>query len=141
MAALVETSIWLAIKEHVELIPLMLPIAWPGETFEVPHSDGLPQPYLRVGRVSTDPTGVLIAYGEPHRRTGAVIVTLVYPLGQDISVYDQMAATIAAHFVDGTCMRYGGVLVTVPDYPHVQEGYEDNGYWTVPVRIPWETFA
>ncbi|MBU4609134.1 DUF4128 domain-containing protein [Achromobacter sp. GG226] len=141
MSAKVETSIWLALKARVESLPLGLPIAWPGQTFEVPHSNGVPSPYLRCGRVSVAPVRMMVADGMPHTRTGSLIVTLVHPLGQDVSVYDQMAASIAEHFKDGTPMGFGAVCVTVTSYPHVQEGYEQDGWWTVPVRIPWRTFA
>ncbi|WP_194273468.1 DUF4128 domain-containing protein [Alcaligenes faecalis] len=141
MSAKTETAIWLAIKGRVESLPLSYTKAWPGQTFEVPHAGGLPQPYLRVGRVTVAPVRQMIAPGKPHRRTGALIITLVYPLGQDVSAYDQIAGTVADHFRDGTQMTYGGVCVSVTDYPHAQEGYEENGFWTVPVRIPWQCFA
>lgn len=141
MSALIETSIWLALKGRVQSLPLSYAKAWPGQTFEVPHTNTTLLPYLRIGRVSVSPTRILIAPGKPHDRNGSLMITLVYPLGQDVSVYDQIGATIADHFRDGTQMFYGGVCVSVTDYPHVQEGYEDNGYWTVPVRVPWRCFA
>lgn len=135
----VETSIWLALKSHVESLPF--PKAWPAQVFAVPSANGRPQPYLRIGRISVEPVGVFVDYAKPHERSGSLIVTLVYPLGSDVSVYDQIAGDIAAHFVDGTNMRSGNVCVTVPSYPYVNEGYDDNGYWTVPVSIPWRCFA
>lgn len=141
MSAGIETSIWLALKSRIDTLPLAYPKAWPGQTFQVPASGGLPQPYLRVGRVSADPVRLFLGDGEPHRRTGSLMVTLVHPLVQAVAVYDQIAAGIAEHFIDGTQMRYGAVCVAVSSYPHVQEGYEDTGYWTVPVRIPWRCFA
>lgn len=137
MTAKTETAIWLALKSRINTIPGALPIAWPGQTFTPPGVS----PYLRIGRVTAAPAPQLIDYGKPHWRTGSIIVTLVHPLGQDISVYDQIAAGIAEHFPDGTQMHYGRICVTVPDYPHVQEGFEDDGYWTVPVTIPWRCFA
>lgn len=141
MSAKVETAIWLALKSRIETLPLTHAVAWPGEVFEAPHAGGLPQPYLRIGRASASPVRQLIAPGKPHERTGALVVTLAHPLGQSVSVYDQAAAVIAEHFRDGTHMTWGGVCVSVTSYPHVQEGYEDNGYWTVPVRVPWRCFA
>ena len=141
MSAGIETSIWLALKARIDTLPLAYPKAWPGQTFQVPSSGGLPQPFLRVGRVSADPMRLFLGDGEPHRRTGSLMVTLVHPLGQAVAVYDQIAAGIAEHFIDGTQMRYGAVCVAVSSCPHVQEGYEDTGYWTVPVRIPWRCFA
>ena len=141
MSALTETAIWLALKAQVESLPIVYPKAWPGETFEVPAAGGLPQPYLRIGRIIVAPVRQMIATGKVHERTGSLMITLVHPLGQNVSVYDQIAATIADHFRDGTEMRYGGVCVSVTSFPHVQEGYEDNGYWTAPVRVPWQCFA
>lgn len=141
MAARIETAIWLALKSRIETLGLTYAVAWPGETFEMPYSGDKLLPYLRVGRVSVAPVRQLIAPGKPHQRTGSLIVTLVAPLGEDISFYDQIAAGIAEHFIDGTQVRFGNVCVEVTDYPHVQEGYEDVGYWTVPVTIPWRCFA
>lgn len=143
MSARIETAIWLALKARIETIPLGLSFAWPGETFVAPSSGVSLLPYLRVGRVTASPVRQVIAPGKPHERTGAIIVTLVAPLStkQNVSVYDQMAGEIALHFRDGTEMTFSGICVSVTSYPHVQEGYEDSGYWTVPVSIPWRCFA
>lgn len=145
MSATVETSIWLALRSRVESLDIGVDVKmYPGELPQAPPSSGgVLQPYLRVGRVSADPISPLMAYGKPSVRTGSLVVTLVHPLSTSYTVsrYDQLAGLIARHFVDGTQMRHGDVCVTVPDYPSVQEGYEDNGYWTVPITIPWRTFA
>jgi len=137
----IETSIWLALKSRIDSLPLPFERAWPGEVFEASAASGQLQPFLRIGRVSVAPNRQFLADGKPHDRVGSLMVTLVHPLGQDVAVYDQLAAGIAEHFRDGTQMRYGAVCVAVTSYPHVQEGYEDVGYWTVPVRIPWRCFA
>lgn len=142
MSAEIETSIWLALRSRINSFSESYTKAWPGQTFEMPNSAGKLQPYLRIGRVSVAPVRQLIASGKPHRRTGSLMVTLVHPMtATNVSVYDQKAAAIAKHFKDGTKMIYAGVCVEVTSYPHVQEGYEDFGYWTVPVRIPWQCFA
>ena len=145
MSSTVETSIWLALRSRVESLDIGVDVKmYPGELPQTPPSSGgVLQPYLRVGRVSADPVSPLIAYGKPSVRTGSLVVTLVHPLSASYTVsrYDQLAGLIARHFVDGTQMRHGDICVTVTDYPSVQEGYEDNGYWTVPVIIPWRTFA
>lgn len=141
MSAGIETSIWLALKSRTDTIPLAYPRAWPGQVFLVPSSGGKLLPYLRVGRVSVEPVNDYMDDAQEAWRNGMLIVTLVYPLGQDVSVYDQIAAGIATHFAKGTEMEYGGLIVEVKNTPHVQEGYEDNGYWTVPVSIPWRSYA
>jgi hypothetical protein len=137
----IESSIWLALKSRINTLPLTYPKAWPGQTFEVPNDGTKMIPYLRIGRVTVAPVRQLVAPGKPQWRSGSLIVTLVYPLGQDISVYDDIGGQIAAHFADGTQMRYNNVCVSIVEYPHVQEGYEDNGFWTVPVIISWRCFA
>lgn len=141
MAATTETKIWLALKSRIETIPLAYQKAYAGEKFTPPSSGGKLLPYLRIGRVSANPSRLFIADGGPYDRNGFIIITLVYPLSQDQSVYDQLAGQIAEHFRDDVKMPYQGICVSVPSYPHVVEGYEDNGYWSIPVRIPWRVFA
>ena len=137
----VETKIWLALRERIESIPLPFARAWPAETFTPVYSDGELLPYLRIGRVTVAPVPVFIDTGKRHQRTGTLIITLVHPLGRVASVYDEYAGQIAAHFNEGTSMYYNGVCVKVTAQPHVQPGYEQDAYWTVPISIPWRTFA
>lgn len=141
MSAKVETAIWLALKSRVDSLPLPYSKIWPGRAEAVPYDGASLLPYLRIGRVSAAPGRRSLVSGCAHMRFGSLIVTLVHPLGSDISVYDQLAGIIAEHFKDGTQMEFSGVCVTVPSYPHVQDGYEDKGYWTVPIRIPWWCFS
>lgn len=149
MSPATETKIWLAIKSRVESIPLPFPAAWPSEVFEPPYSGNKLLPYLRIGRVTVAPSSVLIAEGSRHLRMGTLIVTLVHPLiptapgggGFNASVYDQIAGEISDHFADGTKMSYNDVCVKVTSQPHAQPGYQEDGFWTVPVSIPWRTFA
>lgn len=143
MDASTETKIWMALKSRVESLPLSFTKAWPAEKF-IPPSGGspvMPLPYLRIGRVSADPARVFIPNGGQYDRSGALVITLVHPLGQAGEVYDQMAGVIADHFNDTVKLSYGGLCVSVPEYPSVNEGFEDNGYWSVPVRVPWRVFA
>lgn len=137
-----ETDIWMAIKAKIAAMSLDgLPIAWPAQKFAAPTSGGVPAPYLRVGRVFTAPVRQFIDDGKPHRRSGSIVITVVYPLGADVAVFDQMAGRVAQYFKDGTQMFYGGFCVKITSAPAVQEGFEDNGYWQVPVVIDWECFA
>lgn len=118
-------------------------IAWPAQAFEPPYFDDSLQPYIRVGSVTTSPVPVFIDAGRKHRRTGTLTLTLVHPLlkNTEVSLYREIAGKIAEHFAEGVNMLYNDVCVTVTAYPHVQAGYEDTGYWTIPVTIPWQTYA
>lgn len=143
MTPKIETSIWLAIKSRIATIPLTYSKAWPGEIYRAPSSGLMLDPYLRIGRVSVAPVRMLIANGKPHERNGSIIITLVYPMSDkvDTAAYEEICGVISDHFKDGTCMTFNGVSVEVTAYPHVQDGYEDSGYWVAPVRIPWKCFA
>lgn len=137
----VETKIWMAIRERINSIPLDFDKAWPAEAFATSYAGEKLLPFLRIGSVSVAPVPVFIEHGKRHIRTGTIIITLVHPMGQLSSVYDEHAGQIAQHFRDGTMMDYDGVCVKITAQPHVQPGYEDNGYWQVPISIPWRTFA
>ena len=139
----VGVKIWLALKSRIDTIPLDFDKAWPAETFTPTYEGNFLSPYLRIGRVSVDPLAVFIEDGKRQVRTGTLIITLVHPIRPNtpVAVYDQYAGQIAQHFIEGTQMRYDDVCVKVNSQPHVQPGYEDNNYWTVPVSIPWRTFA
>ena len=132
----VETKIYLALKNSVEALGLSLPIAWPAEKFTAVMSG-----YIRVGVVTAAPTAALIADGKKHVRRGSLMLTLVAPMNQNSSVFIEMAAGIASQFKEGANVRYNDVCVTITSAPHVMDGYEDGGYWNVPVRISWRTFA
>lgn len=142
MTVTVETAIWMAQKARVTTMLPSIAKAWPGIRFEPPQSSGVLLPYIRVGRVSTAPVRVLIDPDQPHERTGMLMITLVHPLTfADVAVCEQYAGQIADHFADGTQMRYGRVCVSVTNAPHVQNGFEQDGYWTIPVAVPWRCFA
>lgn len=141
MSAGIETSIWLALKSRIESLPLTYPRAWPAQVFAVPSAGGKLLPFLRIGRVSVAPVSPYIDPDNPSWRTGALMVTLVYPVGQDVAVYDRIGSVIAEHFKAETQIPYGDIVVQIRSAPHVQEGYTEDGYWTVPVRIPWRCYA
>lgn len=139
----VEVDIWKALAARVTSLSSAYSIAWPGEAFVVPSTGVRLKPYLRVALIVAEPTGVFIEYGQLHERTGFLMLTMVYPIIPKVTLTNYLTypSTVAKHFKDGTITRSGNVCVTVTEYPQVMDGYEDNGYYTVPVRIPWRCFA
>lgn len=133
----IETKIWLALKSRIDTLNLSYAKAWPAQKFK-PSAQ---TPYLRIGKVSIDPRRLVIADGKPHERTGSLIITLVHPITQDFSVYQELQGQIAAHFQDGVQMTYQGICVSVPSYPSCLDGYESDGWWTAPVSIRWRCVA
>lgn len=149
MNATVETKIWLALKSRIDTLPLDFPALMPGEPTEAPFdeagsyfAEGKLKPFIRVGRATADPSRTFIANGMPHVRTGFLILTLAHPMdAPNASVYYQYAGIIADHFSDSKSMQYNDVCVTISSYPTVSDGYDDNGYFNIPVRIPWRCSA
>lgn len=133
-----EAQVWLAIVEHIDKLVPTYPLAMPAQAFTPPNDgNGALLPFLRVGRVVAEPLAFTVTPRSEAVRTGAVILTLVCPLGQHVSVYDDAAGQIAAHFGQGAEMRHNGVCVAVMGCPHVGAGYDDGGYWSVPIRVNW----
>lgn len=135
----VEQSIWLALKGHIDAMAgFNYDIAWPAQPYTPDTS-----PYMRVAFINATPDRPMIDYGYPHERTGFLMLTLVYAAGLNVSYAFRMkeAGQVAAHFSDGSQLRYGSVCVTIPEYPHVMDGFEEDGYFAVPVRIPWRCMA
>lgn len=140
----VENRICKALRTHAEslLLPGEPPFLWPGESNLLPDASGALRDYVRVGDVTNAPSRLLLKGGKPNQRGGALMLTYVCPVTRYTTEQcKEMAGKIAAHFVDGTRVKYQGVCVEITDYPHVQDGYEDAGFWTIPVRIPWRCFA
>lgn len=137
MAASIETSIWLALRSRIETLPLSpsLPVAYPASSYS---PDG--EAYLSVGGVSLAPERVLVGRGA-HERNGTLGLIYIAPLGQDISVYTQVAGTIAAHFPDDLRLRHGDVCVRITARAHVPGGFRDGAMWHEPVTIPWQALV
>lgn len=136
MSPAIETQIWLALKSRINTLPLGLPFAWPAIPFTAVTNG-----YIRVGTVSAAPVRAMIPGGQGYTRTGYLMLTLVMPMNHDTSVFTDLAGQIAQHFNDTVKVRYGSICVTITANSHVMDGYMDNGYWSVPVRIPWRCFA
>lgn len=133
----VNKDIWMAIKARIKTLSIDT-ITWPTDKFIQPAST-----YARVAFISSAPERILIKDGMKHDRSGMVIITFIAPLldGLGLDSYINEADKIAKHFKDGTKMVYNGVCVQVPSYPRVGDGFEQDGYWCIPVGVPWRTFA
>lgn len=134
---MIETKIWLALKSRIDTLSHGYPLAWPSEKFTLTGAD----PYIRVAHLPATPLDDAVTSKTTGNRTGVLVLTLVYPLGQKPAVYIDLAAQIASHFRKGQDMTYKGTCVKVTDWPHVAGGFEDSGFWCIPVRISWRAYV
>jgi len=131
----VETKILLALKAHIQSLPGGLVIVHPASVY----SPGV-SPYVAVGRVTVPPLRVYVGKGQ-HERTGTLTLSYVAPIGQDEAVYEEAAASIAAHFPEDACLPFQDVRVRIASAPHVVDGFRDGAWWRVPVNISWRCAA
>lgn len=131
----VEEKIHLALKELSK--GLNYPVAYPAEGFTPGNA------YIRFGEVHTDPARIMIDDGRPYMRSGFLMMTFAGKIinGVPSESYVRQAGLIAQHFKDSVKIRYMGICVTIYNAPTLLTAYETDGYWNIPVRIPWRCFA
>lgn len=114
-----------------------IPVAFPGEPFYPRNA------YIRFGEVYSDPLRITVDDGRPYLRTGFLMLTFVGKviIGIRSEDYTRMAGRIAQHFQDNVKIRHEGVCVSIYNAPTFLTAYETDGYWNVPIRIPWRCFA
>jgi len=131
----IETKIWLALKSRIQSLPGGLAIAYPASVYSPGGAA-----YIAVSRITVAPKRVYVAKGK-HDRTGTLTLAHVSPLGQDVAVYEEAAAAIAAHFPEDECLIFQDIRVRVVAAPHVVEGFRDKVWWRTPVNIAWRCSA
>lgn len=138
--AFVETAIWMALRKRLEVFttPMVsdFDIAWPGSTYS-PNANRM---FLSPTISYAKPENVLLT-GKPKDRNGIFTVRVAYPLGDVYEKALQVAGGLAHHFPDRLPLRYDDIRVRVEGDAEVVGGYRDNGFWNIPVKVNWRTFA
>lgn len=131
-----ETKILLAIKTRV-IESGITPVAWAGEPFEAKEAG-----YYEFSLQYAPPLRQVI-FGRKSRRTGLIMLRFSAAYGrltQEVMT-EHVANVLDTFFYMDSTHRYLDVCVRVTDAPTVMRGYRDGGYWHVPGRIEWETYA
>lgn len=132
-------KIWKALKTHLEAYPSLPPVAYGGQSFDPPVDGG---PYLIVDDVRFDAQRKYQNTDAPTWQTGNLTIGVMVPLSYDDLQTAEYAGSIADYFAQDTPMTYGDVTVKVSRTPTVSgAGYRDDGYFRVPLVIPWEGFV
>lgn len=117
------------------LAPHTLPKAWPNQPFDPSAAGNLP--YLAVDLVRAGTTDDTLDAEAPIQR-GRLIVTVVARTGTSDGTADDHADAVAALFPTGARIPADTLTITITQPPHIREGMPDDGYWRVPVVIPFE---
>lgn len=124
------------------LTSISLPKAWPNQDFTVPAV-----PADAAGRAAWGYLSVSILRAgtsddtldcEAPIQTGRFILTVVALSGTSDGTADDHADAVAALFPMGLRLPAGEQTITIMQPPHIREGMPDDGYWRVPVSIPYQ---
>lgn len=94
-------------------------------------------PYQRVHLLTAEPENEE-AGGSPFRRLhGLFQITLFYPQSEGPGNAATRAEAIRSQFPRGLSLTSGGVVVTVEKTPYVMAGFNEEGRYVLPVRVPY----
>lgn len=139
--AFTETAIWMALRQRLESFTTeavsVLDIAWPASIYKPNAQRGFLAPTISYAK----PEDVTIS-GRQKERRGLFVIRVALPLGTASEKALQVAGGLANHFPDRLPLNYGSIRVKVEGEAEVVGGYrDDNGFWNVPVKINWRTYA
>lgn len=125
-------SIRAALETRVAALTPALSTAWENHAFTPPVPT---TPYQRVFLLFSEPDDR--EAGAHYQERGYLQVTLFYPLQAGASAAEARAMALAAHFVKGTSISSGGIVVVIDRTPAIGNGRADVDRWAVPVKIPF----
>ena len=135
-------KIWKALKSHLELYPDLPFVAYGGEPFTPPSTNGVTEPYFIVDDVRFD--GERKYQGTPSRiwHTGVLSISIMIPLHWDDLQSSEYAGAIADYFTQDDAMTFEDVTVKVSRTPTISgAGFRDGDMFRIPVLVPWEGFV
>lgn len=107
-------------------------VAWQN----VPYTPKSAKPWIRVNLMpakTQNPT-----FGDGFKReTGIFQLTLAYPENAGPQAAELKSEDIRALFLRGLRLTNGKVSVLIDEAPFIAAGFNDSGYFKVPISVPW----
>lgn len=126
-----EATIENALKARIGGAGLAIPIRWPNE------SAPATRPYYQVDFAdSAREGGALKGAANIERIEGVIVVTVAVDNDTHTTVANGYADTLVDVFPEGTKINVTGGQITIR-MPTIFKGFEANGHWRVPIRIPY----
>lgn len=136
MSAVIETKIWLALKERVAA-QVALPVIWPLDTFDL----DVTKYQVIVNYVPNASTRPSLGNDETHYYDGLLVLTLMSPLSRTLEQITQQAATLVDAFPESARLEFDGVRVHIAKRGDITQTYRDAGMWRTPINIRWRQFG
>ena len=125
------TAIRAALEVALKSITPAIATAW--ENIEFSPTEDVPFQRLGLGRAKPDDSEI----GQLHIEQGILIVSLNYPTGVGPCDAEARADLVRSTFAKGRSFSASGVTVTIMGTPEVPQGQPVEGWFVVPVKIPW----
>lgn len=93
-------------------------------------------PYQHVALLPADPANPTLG-NSFYRERGLFQITLFYPLLNGTAAGSAVAGAIVAWFPRGLTLTQSGITTLINKTPAVAPGFENDGWWVIPVRVPY----
>lgn len=123
-----------ALESHLLTMANLPPVAWE----DVSYKPVIGVAYLQVNQLRNTPIEYGIA-NDIREDRGILQVTVVYPGGRGKVDALNLASKVAGHFPIDTDIILGDYHLSITNHPTVHTGIPDEGWYRVPVSIPWQT--
>jgi hypothetical protein len=107
-----------------------LTTAWENQDFVIQAGT----PYQKVSFVPTTPDNPTFG-GDHYQERGIFYIELNYPSKNGSVVAATRAELIRTTFKRGATFSSSGVSVTIQETPEVMQGFVEEGFWVLPIKI------
>lgn len=136
MSAVIETKIWMALKQHIAS-NVTLPIIWPLDEFHLdPTKNQVIVSY--IPNISERPN---LANDSTHYYEGIIQLTLMSPLNRTLEQILQVAAGLVDVLPESSRLEFDGVRVYIAKRGDITQTYRDENMWRTPINIRWKQFG
>lgn len=123
-----------ALESHLLTLANLPPVAWE----DVGYKPSVGQAYLQVNQLRNSPIEHGLA-NDVREDRGILQVTVVYPGGKGKVAANALAQKVADLFPIDLNIDLGAFHLFTEEHPTIHTGITDEGWYRVPVSIPWQT--
>ena len=129
-------AIQAALESRLYGISPAIATAWQNVAFEPTTGT----PWQSVALLVNDPVDYA-ATSDVVEQRGILQVTLHYPAGVGTATALARANAVAARFAPVQTLTSGATNVEILSTAHIAAGFALDGWWVIPVSIPWRSFS
>lgn len=133
-----EVETYLELRDHLQAYPQLPPVMYPGERFDPPATDGVPDIYWIVQDARLPVQGLYIGDDTPDEYTGSFQVHIMAPEWATHPQLMYQVGLVANHFSKSTDLWLSAGRLQVTGTPYLAtDPYMDGIYRRAPVLVSW----